>query len=503
MAPRPGRPARGARQDPEGLSVRHVAISGLLLCLAASGSLSRPGPAMTPDMPRVDPSAYRQELVVLTRPAPSTRFPTTDGGFAGLEQDLVDLFRRELDVPVRLIEAADYTDVLARLGRGEAHLAAAALTASRDVPEGVRFGPGYMAVRQVLIGRHGDDLARGRTLADGARVALTAGSTAFDQLDRSLGSRLPPNLRFLPAGSPEEVLPLLSAGSAEFAVTGSHVFDLLRATDPSIRQARVLGEAEQLAWAFPADADPALLRAVSRFFRRIRADGTLARLTDRYYGHVNRLTDAERSRFLARRDETLATYREAFQEAQRVTGVDWRLIAALGYQESRWDPLAVSPTGVRGFMMLTEDTASRLGLRNKLDARASILAGARYLRTLRDALPARIAEPDRTWMALAAYNQGLGHLEDARVLAQRNGGNPDAWMDVRRALPLLADEAFQWELRYGPARGGEALALTENVRAYHQMLLRLEPALGEEPAQAAGILPRADDEPGAVTGFLL
>lgn len=483
--------------------MRHVAISGLLLCLAASGSLSRPGPLVPADMPRVDPAGFRQELVVLTRPAPTTRFPTTDGSFAGLEQDLVELFRHELDVPVRVIEAVDYTDVLVRLGRGEAHLAAAALTASGDSLEGIRFGPGYMTVRQVLMRRHDNNPSGRWTLAGDARVALTAGGTALDQLDRSLGGRLPPNLRFLPAGSPEEVAPLLAAGSAEFAVTGSHVFDLLRATDPAIRQARVLGEAEQLAWAFPADTDPGLLRAASRFFRRIRADGTLARLVDRYYGHVDRLSDAERSQFLARRDEALAVYRDAFQAAQRATGIDWRLIAALGYQESRWDPLAVSPTGVRGFMMLTEDTATRLGLRDKLDARASILAGARYLRTLRDALPARIPEPDRTWMALAAYNQGPGHLEDARVLAQRSGGNPDVWVDVRQALPLLADEAFQWDLRHGPARGGEALALTEHVRAYHQMLLRLEPALGPEPPLQAMAPPRFAREVDPASGFLL
>jgi len=503
MVPRQPAPARFLRPFPGTLSMRHVAISGLVLCLAASGSLSRPVPFMASDLPRVDPPGFREELVVLTRSAPTSRFPATEGGFTGLEEDLVDLFRREIDVPMRVVEAADYPDVLARIGRGEAHLAAAALTAAPDSPDGIRFGPGYMGVRQVLVGRATDPGAGRWHLAEDARVAIAAGSSALDQMDRTLGNRLPPGLRFLPAPSPEDVGTLLTTGSADYAVTGSHVFDLMRATDPGIRKARMLGETEQLAWAFPADADPALLRAVSRFFRRIRADGTLARLTDRYYGHVNRLTDAERSRFLARRDETLATYREAFQDAQRITGIDWRLIAALGYQESRWDPLAVSPTGVRGFMMLTEDTASRLGLRNKLDARASILAGARYLRTLRDALPARIAEPDRTWMALAAYNQGLGHLEDARVLAQKNGGNPDAWMDVRRALPLLGDEAFRWELRYGPARGGEALALTENVRAYHQMLLRLEPALGEDPAPAAGITPRSDDEPGAVTGFLL
>ena len=159
-----------------------------------------------------------------------------------------------------------------------------------------------------------------------------------------------------------------------------------------------------------------------------------------------------------------------------MTGIDWRLLAALGFQESHWEPLATSPTGVRGLMMLTSETADRLGVNDRLNPRQNIIAGARYLRILKDTLPDRIGEPDRTWFALASYNVGYGHLEDARVLTQRHGLNADSWVDVKKTLPLLARSDFYTTIKRGFARGGEAVILTENIRNYFDILVRYEDA---------------------------
>ena len=171
--------------------------------------------------------------------------------------------------------------------------------------------------------------------------------------------------------------------------------------------------------------------------------------------------------------------RRYFQEAQTLTGIDWRLLAAIGYQESQWDPSATSPTGVRGLMMLTAETADRMGISNRLNARQSILGGARYLALLKEALPDRIPEPDRTWLALACYNQGQGHLEDARRIAQARGGSPDSWADVKDALPYLSRGSYAKVMKYGYARGAEAKLFAENIRNYYDILAaagaRLQP----------------------------
>ena len=165
----------------------------------------------------------------------------------------------------------------------------------------------------------------------------------------------------------------------------------------------------------------------------------------------------------------LPDLRDYFHEAEELTGIDWRLIAALAYQESHWDRLAVSPANVRGIMMLTEITADRMKVTDRLDARQSILAGARYLMMLKDGLPMRIKEPDRTWMALAAYNQGSGHIEDARILAQRLDFNPDSWVDLKKTLPLLSlskyfqqSEAWLWARRRSGHTGGIGAYLLQN-----------------------------------------
>jgi len=257
-------------------------------------------------------------------------------------------------------------------------------------------------------------------------------------------------------------------------VTDSNIVELAQNFSPNISRAFNLGEPETLAWALPKDASPFLVDRVKDFFARINSDGTLRILLDRYYGHIQRLTQADVSVFLERRQLVLPQYRNIFQEAQDVTGLDWRLLAALAFQESHWNPLATSPTGVRGFMMLTSETADRLGVGNRLDPHQNIIAGARYLRILKDTLPERIAEPDRTWLALASYNLGYGHLEDARILTQRHGLNADSWVDVKKTLPLLTRSDFYITVKRGFARGGEAVILTENIRNYFDILVRYE-----------------------------
>jgi len=172
----------------------------------------------------------------------------------------------------------------------------------------------------------------------------------------------------------------------------------------------------------------------------------------------------------------LPQYRRYFQDAQEHSGIEWRLLAAIAYQESQWDPLATSETGARGLMQITEDTARHLGVVDRLDPKASIHAAARYLRMLKEKMPARIAEPDRTWFALAAFNIGLGHLEDARVLAQKQKLNPDLWNDVKKVLPLLAQPEYNVDTKNGYARGGQPVALVDRVRGYYDILLAQQPA---------------------------
>ena len=156
--------------------------------------------------------------------------------------------------------------------------------------------------------------------------------------------------------------------------------------------------------------------------------------------------------------------------AAKQTQIDWRMLAAIGYQESHWNPKAKSPTGVRGIMMLTLDTAKQMDIDSRLDPHQSIVGGAKYLRYIEDKLPDRINEPDRLWLTLAGYNVGFGHLEDARILTEHLGDNPDKWADVKKHLPKLSLKKWYTGLKHGYARGSEPVNYVDNIRGYYELL---------------------------------
>ena len=216
--------------------------------------------------------------------------------------------------------------------------------------------------------------------------------------------------------------------------------------------------------------DARVLNRTIAFFAALKGEGRLAQILDRYYGKTDGFDYLQSRDFMTHIQTRLPAYRDWFQQAAAEVGVDWRLIAAIGYQESQWDPSATSPTGVRGLMMLTEETARGLEIADRLDPKSSIFGGARYIVSVREMIPERIPEPDRTWMALAGYNVGFGHLEDARILTQMHGKNPDRWEDVREHLPLLTQERWYTKVKRGYARGWEPVRFVQNIQTYMAIL---------------------------------
>lgn len=416
------------------------------------------------------------ELVVLTRPSPTTYYLDADDQPTGYEYDLVAEFARRQGLQLKIEVADSVTDLIGDMIAGRAHLAAAWITVTSDRAGRLRFGPSYAHERELVV--CGPRVERPAGLADlaGLRLEVVKGSSHVERLLEVRQAY--PDLRWveMEATSTEEMLERAASGLSDCTIADASTFDVVWNFWPKLVVAMALTESRDIAWALPKNADMRLRQALADFFRAVRQDGWLERLRERYFGHLRRLDEADVQGILTRRSRQLPALKPHFRQAQAATGQDWRLLAALAYQESQWNHLATSPTGVRGVMMLTSETADRMGVADRLDPGESILAGARYLAMLKEQLPARIAEPDRTWMALAAYNLGMGHLEDARRLAQKLGKNPDAWVDVKDVLPLLAKSNYAGKLRLGFARGGEARILAENVRIYYDILKRFEPA---------------------------
>lgn len=421
---------------------------------------------------RLKPPGPNQPLVV-GLPADSVfqQAAPNSEGMDGFSHDLIRLFARELGADPMPVVAPDYPALLDMLQAGKIHMAAA-LPFRSDAPA-VIYSPPLRESRQVIV-HH----ASSRPISDldklaGREIVLLSGAPQANAL-RALQLDPPPVL-VERAGSDElGLLADLAKRRHELVATDDLHFAIAANSHPDIEIALELPDKLYGGWGFPASNGELLLRA-TRFIESIKSDGTLRQLNDRYFGHLKRMDSRDIEVFLGHVRARLPDYRRAFQEAQEITGIDWRLLAALGYQESKWDPVATSPTGVRGMMMLTEETADRLGVSNRLDAKESIRAGAKYLATLMDELPGEVKQPDRLWLALAAYNLGMGHLNGGRHFAPGLKRDPNRWVDMKEVLPLLAQPEYYERLKSGRARGGEAVILVENIRNYYDVLSRFEP----------------------------
>lgn len=440
-------------------------LLALLACLAV-GCEDAPKP--------IAPVAESGELVVLTVNGPNTYFEDAQGLPSGLEYDLATLFAKELKARPDFILTDNPAKIDRLLREGRAHIAAAALARHFDFPGGLAWGPSYHATQHQIVCRVLDPKPRKLEDLKGKRIGVIDESVADYLLADQPKLELPVE-RLPPGASTSDLLEKVAKEQLDCALVESTRYTLARRFFPQLEVAFSVGKPIDYAWLVSTVDKKRILEAAGPFFERIRKDGTLKRLIDRYYGHTTRFSAIDAGAFLEQIATLLPRLKPHFQEAELASGIDWRLIAAIGYQESHWDAKATSPTGVRGLMMLTDETADRLQVKDRLDPRESIVGGARYFALLKEQLPPRIAEPDKTWLALAAYNIGIGHLEDARVLAQKANLNPDKWQDVRQVISKLADPDSYQGLRHGYARGGEALQLVDNIRNYYDILARAEP----------------------------
>jgi len=411
----------------------------------------------------------RGELVVLTRNSPTTYYEGPDGP-TGFEYDLVRGLADRLRVGVRMKVVDRFADILPSLASGDADFAAAGITITPQREAQFRFTPSYQQIRQQVV--HNALTRPPANIKDlaGRHLEVAAGTSYVERLT-SLRNDYP-KLQWTEVANmeAEELLLQVQEGLTELTIADSNIVALNRQYNPEMRIAFDLGEAEKLAWAFNRSDDDSLYQEAVRFIENIQKSGELAHLIERHYGPASRFNPFNLAVYIQKIESDLPRFKTVFEEAARRYQLDWRLLAAMSYQESYWNPGAVSPTGVRGIMMLTEITAQHLGVRDRLDPHQSILGGALYLRNLIDRLPERIPEPDRTWMALAAYNVGFNHLEDARVLAQRAGANPDRWSDVQQHLPLLAKSAWYTKVKHGYARGYEPVQFVTRIRTYFEIL---------------------------------
>ena len=424
---------------------------------------------VSPSRSRIADFRKLGELRVATRVDALSYRTDERGTFAGFEYDLLVALGQHLGVPVRFVPYPDTAHALEAVVNGQAHLAAAGLTPDRHQP--LAWTTGLREIDFVLVGRASRRaVLRNRDLA--GRIVTVRQGTKLASLMETLKQRIP-GLEVVhpaPHTNDQDLLMQVATGRIDLLATDQVNYALAKRLAPKLAVVYDLPFKSAVSWAMSLQADGGLAGEINDFLNESAGNGLLASTADRYFGHVRRLDRYDFAVFHKRIQNRLPHYLSHFHEAEKQTGIDWRYLAAVSYQESHWDPEATSYTGVRGMMMLTVDTANRLGVENRLDPRQSILGGARYLSMLQTKLPKEVLYPDRLWMTTAAYNIGPGGLNNARALARLLGKNDTVWVDLKSVLPLLSQPQYATRFKTGPVRGGEALIMAENVRNFYDIL---------------------------------
>lgn len=388
-------------------------------------------------------------------------------GPAGFEYELAQKYAQFLGVELKMMPSYNLNELFQQLDNGSVDILAAGLAVTESRLKNYHFSPSYDSVSQKLVFKQGN--IRPRKLADlTGKLQVLEQSSHVESLAQLKLSN--PELVWSTTSEldSEELLLRVLSDEIDYTIADTNTLAISRRYYPEISIGFTILKEESLAWMINKNNDDTIFASLIEFFGQVHHNGVLLALNDKHYGHIEEFNYVDTRMFIKAIEQKLPKYQPLFEKYGQ--DVDWRLLAAISYQESHWEPHARSYTGVRGMMMLTLPTAKQMGIKSRLDAEQSIRGGAKYFKQMIARMPDRVPSPDRLWFALASYNIGLGHLNDARNITKQQGGDPDRWVEVKERLPLLKQKKYYKKTRYGYARGDEPVNYVENIRRYYDTL---------------------------------
>ncbi len=395
-------------------------------------------------------------------------------GLSGFHYDLAKLFAKHIGVQVQVTEIEHLRDGIQLLEAGSIDLLASGVIADPSIYPQLSFAPSLQTIETRIVYRRGNKPPKDIKSAIEQGMLVTRGSNESSILRQLQAEQPTLSWQEVDLLTPVDLLKRVVDRQLNSTLMTDDQFVQLRDYFPSVKaiipDQRPDHKPQSIAWAVRKQADQSLLRATYNFLEQPEMGFVISSLNERYYGHLQQIDRVSAYYFKRQINRTLPKYRHLFETYADQFDMDWRLLAAMGYQESHWRANARSRTGVRGLMMLTRITASELGIENRLDPENSVRGGAEYIAKLLRRLPDDVRQPDRTWFALAAYNVGYGHLDDARQLTEKLGGDSRQWVDVKEVLPLLRDAKYHRLTKHGYARGNEPVTYVQNIRRYYDML---------------------------------
>ena len=396
----------------------------------------------------------------------------------GFDYDLISAFAKEINVDLNLTVVFTVSEALQKSREGVGDVTVAGLTVTEKRKQEFKFGPQYHTVQEQLI--CSSELYKKkifpRDVEDLVGLDILIGKdTSYESTLNKLKNEVAGfDFNTTTEYSTEQLLDMTHKQEIDCTVADSSVFMINQRYYPKLVRALVLSDRKSLAWIIQDDADQSVNEALYKWLNRYERSGKMAELRDHYFTFLSIFDYYDTSIFYERLENRLPKFRKHFIGAGEKYDIPWMVLAAQSYQESHWNPKATSHTGVRGMMMLTNNTAKLLGVTNRVDVKQSIYGGAKYLRVIMRKLPPEIKGKNRWAIALASYNIGYGHILDAQVLARKLNINPNSWKDLKEVLPLLTQKKYFRKLKYGYARGNEPVKYVDSIQNYFDIIQKHE-----------------------------
>jgi len=424
----------------------------------------------------------------------STGYFIYRGETMGYEYELLSSFARESKLQLEPVVVRDTKNVFDKLNAGDGDIVAAQLAATTNQTE-VAMTNGLYSTAPVVVQRNGNAPAAGMTPAVATAIAREEKETSASTVQ--VRARLVSTPRELagqqvhvPRTSPyranllelndeldqdidvvevdettDKLIQELAEGQIGYTVAAENVAQLKTGEYTNLIIKPQIGPPQPIVWAVRRNA-PQLLAALNQFIEAKRKNGLLAALYRKYFLDRRGFQQRSKSQYLTAETGTLSPYDDAFREYAKIPGWDWRLVAAQAFQESKFNPNARSWAGAIGLMQIMPATAKQLRV-NPSDPQRSIEAACRYLWQLDSEWQSIASESERIKFILASYNVGLGHVQDAVRLADKNGDNGKSWDDVAYWLIRKSKRSVYNDpvVKHGFARGTEPVAYVDQILA--------------------------------------
>ena len=399
------------------------------------------------------------------------------GELHGFNYEMARHFAEKHNIRYQIIVAPDYTDMLNYLLEDKADIALGFLTPTAErKAKGIAFSRAYHYASELVVSRSNEKPIDDVSALHGRKIYVRPSSSYWASVSEL--KKQVPGIELIPVAETletEELIAGVAAKQYDLTIADNHILDLELTWRDDVQSLLSLGDPKEQAWAVNGKHSE-LLKTVNTYIRK-QYRGLHYNVTyKKYFKNEHRLLKVRKDYEALKEQGKLSPYDEYVKQYAEQYQFDWRLLVSQMYQESRFNPEAVSWAGAKGLFQVMPKTAKELGVEDLEDPENGIHAGVAYLDWVRER--AQYMNPkneeELVWFSLASYNAGAGHVRDAVRLAKQQGWQGDVWFDnVERAMLLLSKREYASKARYGYVRGEEPVKYLRNIRkryrAYQQV----------------------------------